>query len=126
MENDRKPSYPSYQSLGTLYNITSSVACTVAFAGNDREFHADASIAVPDWEDFRAEAEESYALFEGDVKGIMLRYGLESDAEMVLGVPYKWSDEFELDREAAAESLAASWAALRGRFNTRFYSSEIL
>jgi RNA-dependent RNA polymerase len=123
MENQRKLSYPSYQSLGTLYNITSSVACTVAFAGNDREFHADVSIAVPDWEDFRAEAEESYKLFEGEVKGVMLRYGLESDAEMVLGVPYKWSDEFELDHAAAAESLAASWSALRSRFKKLFYST---
>lgn len=122
MENDRKPSYPSFQSLGTLYNITSSVACTVAFAGADREFHADASFALPGWEECRAEAQESYELFERAARDLMLRYGLESDAELVLGVPYKWSDEFELDHASAAESLSAAWAALRGRFRRLFYS----
>lgn len=122
MENERKPSYPSFQSLGTLYNITSSVACTVAFARTDREFHADASFAVPSWESHRAAAEASYELYEREVRGIMLRFGLESDAELVMGVPGKWSDEFESDHAAAAESLTASWTAVRDRFRRTFFS----
>ena len=121
MEKTDMLSYLSRQSLGLLYDVVSTVACTVAFARTDREFSPDPLMYVKGRETFDDEALQLYNAYEREVQSLMLRFGLRSEAEMVMGAPQVWSDEFSLDHEAAAQSLAACWKALQKNYRDSFY-----
>jgi hypothetical protein len=123
MEKRDRLQYDSVDTLGTLYNISSTVTCMAEFTGRGGHSYADPLFAHPDQEAYRDDAEAAYAAFEREMQSLMLQYKLTSEVEVVLGLPYQWSDEFAVDHASAADSLRASWKRLCKKYRDMFYGS---
>eukprot|EP01034_Spumella_vulgaris_P021530 gene21530-27565_t len=124
MENKIKQSYLSKKLLGKLYHKVCAVGCDIEFLSREADFTRDSSFLVPVEEALQAAVNVIYESYVSDVKQLLVRFGLRSEAELVLGSPYEWADDFALDHVSSATALVASWRALRSGYRSIFINFD--
>ena len=118
MEKPRAMSYPSKNLLGDLFRRSLSLSAdTIVVPENSSSIQPEVDCI------FWKEAEDAYALYACAMRTLMARYGLRSEAEVVLGEAVHWHPLHSIDKGKASLALRRSWKSLKSCFQEVFSSS---
>ena len=122
MESNVLHTYVSRKPIGLLYDRCTSVAyelnSTAMFlysAEPDEAYIADGM------ETYIADAEMHYDVYRSDIEGLLTRFGLESEAELICAQPYEVGTDVYSDGGALKETLEVAWTCIKDRYTKVFY-----
>ena len=131
MEKDGSQVYASTKLLGELYRNAKSVCYTTSLSvhnhgtvDSNRNPLPDISthyLYVPGCEYYMAQARVTYNLYANSMQQIMTSFGLETEAETVLGLMIKCHPMLSADKKKTRKSLGAVVQALFARFRDIFF-----
>ena len=119
MEKRDKKTYTSRNTLGCLYRIVVSTACTASFLHQQLDI-PNPTFAYPGYQSYIASAEADYRVYALELKRIFIRFGITTEAELLLGLPQDTRDESTITIGNVNAALNAAYKALRLSFELRF------
>ena len=132
MEKDGSQVYVSTKLLGELYRNAKSVCYTTSISlhahgavDSNRNPLPDISahyLYIPGCEYYMDEARLTYDLFANAMQQIMTSFGLETEAETVLGLMIKCHPMLSADKKKTRKSLGAVVQTLFGQFRDVFFN----
>ena len=85
------------------------------------EFLRSEAYASEGTEEFQAQADQYYSQFTTCARRVMVMFGLRSEAELILALPFEWTPELSSDRGASRDALVDAWQAVTERFRSLFF-----
>lgn len=115
--------YFSKKTLGDLYRHCCAVSVESENLTKDHEFMADECFFVQGYEQYKKEANTVYAAYVRDIQSLMVKFGLKTEAELVLCMPYKWSELFDSNQDSATKALQLSLQVIMKKNRAQFVDS---
>eukprot|EP01036_Dinobryon_divergens_P031105 gene31105-40450_t len=121
MEKKDKKTYKSRNTLGCLYRIVVATACSASFSQEQLDV-PDPTFTCPGFQPYISRAKVDYKIYVLELKRMFIRFGISTEAELLLGLPRDSREESTTNVGTVAAALHASWKALRSSFELRFES----
>jgi hypothetical protein len=125
MEKKDIKTYTSMNTMGYLYRSITATACAASFENQQLRFLPDPNLLFSGFDTLvlKTEVESDYAIYVIEIKRIFMRFGIKTEAELMLALPRDashYNDDSSSYDGSINIALRAAWKALQSSFRLRF------